>query len=368
MEQIKNETMSKINNTILTGANKLQETIKNTSEKLLGPDNVVASNYALTMAIFIVFVVLMILFFLSKSFRASRTIDTIKMYHRYQTIQSFPYRKAEDIRLGNCYVASSYNPTLVGFQMYDYTSESVLRSILRSGARYLEFSIFNSRYGKDAYPIVSNGFRVGEWKMTINAVSFEACCKVIAENAFIHTGEEGRGSPNYNDPLFIGLNLKTNNNTYCLDLIADIIIDYFRERLLDHKYSFQYTNLANARMGELKQKVVIISSTGYEGSKLDELVNGSWDKSNIRRIHYSDLENTEFNINKMVKYNKENLTIVVPHNEGDFWTSNYNSLLAFKSGCQFVAMNYQRIDTSMDAYITKFRYKGITFKPRRLVK
>ena len=255
MEEFKNETISNINNTIYNNANKLQETIKNignaTSEKILGPENVIATNYIFTMGIFIAIVILMILFFLSRSFRASRTVDTIKMYHRYQIIQSFPFKKVEKVKLAHCNIASSYNPTLVKYQMFDYTSESVLKAILRSGARYLEFNIFNSRYGKDAYPIVSNGYREGEWKMTINTISLEACCKILADNAFKPAGEEGHGVPNYNDPLFIGLNLKTNNNTYCLDLMADIIIDYFRDRLLDHKYSYQQGNLANIDMKDL---------------------------------------------------------------------------------------------------------------------
>lgn len=347
------------------------EAIKNiqnqANNKLLGENNVVASNYVIVMSIFLVIVIITILFFLSKGFRTSRAVDTIKMYHKYQTIHSLSV-KTNNIKLCNSYISSSYNPTIVNYQMFDYTSSSVLKAILRSGVRYLDMSIFNSKYGKNAYPLVTNGYRVGEWKMAINSVSFEECCKVIAENAFLPSGEEGKGVPNYNDPLFIGLNLKTNNNIYCLDTMAEIIVDYFRSRLVDHKYSYQQNNIAEAKMSELRGKVVFLASTGYEGSKLDEIINGSWDKPNIKRIHYSELTNTEFNMKKMIDYNKKNLTIVVPHKEGDFWSSNYNTEVAFNTGCQFIAMNYQVIDKHMDSYITKFKQKGIIFKPRYMTK
>ena len=47
-------------------------------------------------------------------------------------------------------------------------SEDILLSILQSGARYIEFNVFNSKFGKDAIPMVSNGYQKGEWKLTLN--------------------------------------------------------------------------------------------------------------------------------------------------------------------------------------------------------
>ena len=32
---------------------------------------------------------------------------------------------------------------------------------------------------------------------------------------------------------------KTNNNIACLDILADIVLDYFRERLLNNKFGYQ---------------------------------------------------------------------------------------------------------------------------------
>jgi hypothetical protein len=45
--------------------------------------------------------------------------------------------------------------------MYDYTSENIVLSVLQSGARYLEFNIFNSEFGNKSYPVVSMGYKKG---------------------------------------------------------------------------------------------------------------------------------------------------------------------------------------------------------------
>ena len=42
----------------------------------------------------------------------------------------------------------------------------------------------------------SNGIKEGNWKLTLNTVPFEECCKIIGTHAF----KSGRVN-NYNDPL-----------------------------------------------------------------------------------------------------------------------------------------------------------------------
>lgn len=344
----------------------LGTTINAIQEKVVGDGNVLASNYILVVSFVIAFVTIILLYFLSNSFRASRTLDAIGMYYQYQSMSSYSAPSTSKITLADVYVASSYNSALVSYQMGDYVNELILKAILRAGVRYIEFNIFNSEFGVNAIPVVSNGYKQGEWKLTLNVISFDLICSILAENAFVTNAGSDVGVPNPDDPLIIGLNLNTNNNIYCLDKLADSFLFYFRRRMLDTKYTFQQRNMATAPIRELKGKIVLLASDGFQGSKLEEMVNGSWNLSTIRRVHYSVFEEPNININDWIEFNKKNLTIVIPHNEGDFWTQNFDVTIAWKCGCQLVAMNYQVVDSPMDTYITTFKNYGIVPKPPAL--
>jgi len=443
-------------------------------------ENIVVNtdNYIIILGVFFALVLLVLLYFLSKTFNVGRTLERMKMFERYQKITNFANRMNgnTNVILKDVIVSSSYNSCHSGNQMFGYTSENVLKQVLKSGCRYVELNVFASVYGDKAIPVVSQGYKQGQWKLMLNTTNFEDCINVIAKNAFSIINKEG-GSPNPNDPLFLGLNLSTGYNLSCLDLMHDIILDYLSDYLLDSKYAYQFNNhLHSIPVKELQNKVIIFASTGYEGSNMEELVNCQWeDETNIldnpninlpsqnnavemftnideyqktvnknmkveKRINakkkqpftfddtlkYSDItkgkttaknkldkfykklqeefgdvldnskgkENMEdinpldvlstdgdhqnktkllrisseaimhpaFNASRVKQHNREGLTIVVPHIEGDFFTNNYNPNMAFDLGCQFVAMNYQLVDENMDKYITKFEKFGILEK------
>ena len=362
------------NNNSLVGSigDKLSQTASTVSSSVSGAIDITfgdaearSSNIIFIISGVMIFAILVLLFFFSKTARVARALNTISMYQKYQTVKSAEFLKYKKLELKKFQVASSYNTGLVYNQMMDYTSEEIVLAVLQSGARYLEFNIFNSKFGPDAIPVVSNGYKTGEYQLTFNNMTFESCCKVISDHAFKQRVND-LGVPNHKDPLFIGLNLNTNNNIHCLDILANIIMDYFKERLLDHEYSFQQNNIADIKLKELKEKVIIFSSSGFEGSNMEELVNASWDGKMMQRIHYSELMQPGFNRDKLVDFNKKGITIVVPHLEGDFYTENYDAALAFKAGCQFVCMNYQYVDANIDRYITQFKERCVMPKPRKL--
>jgi hypothetical protein len=334
----------------------------------------VSNQYFLVVAVVIAFILVILIYFFSKGYRVGRTIDTMVLYQSYQTINSFAFAKGGDIRLGDCRIASSYNSALSGYQMLDYTSEDIILSVLRSGARYIEFNVFNSTFGDTAIPVVSNGYKSGEWKMTLNDTMLETCFYTIANNAF-KVMDSKTGVPNPEDPLFIGLNLNTNSNLPCLNKIAKLILEYFGEKLLDSKYSFQSSDLLpDIKMKNLSGKTVFFSSNGFQGSKLEEFINYCWDnynknpKHSLQRLYYKDVIDGNVSFDELMEFNKYGLTIIVPHIEGDFFTSNYAAEHFFDSGCQFIAMNYQYIDSYIDPYITLFKDASIVLKPIELRK
>ena len=280
-----------------------------TAKEEAGVYEVVSTNYMLLIGIASALIIILIIYLFSSSFRVGRAMSNMVIYQGYQQISTVVIDSAQVFNLGNYYVASAYNAAHCGYQMYDYTSENIVLSLIQSGVRYLEFNVFNSEFGDKAYPVVSMGYMVGEWKMMVNDTPLETIFDIISKNAFeISQGTAGVNNPN--DPLIIGLKLNTNSNLNCLNLIAYLIVQNFGKRLLDSKYSYQQSdNIAGISMTDLvgtddKSKiarVIIFASDGFQGSGLDEIVNYSWDNVNnspnhrMQRLQYSDIIDPSYN-------------------------------------------------------------------------
>ena len=154
-----------------------------------------------------------------------------------------------------------------------------------------------------------------------------------------------------------------------MNLIAFLITEYFSTKLLNNQYSFQNSDaVADITMETLEKKVVFFASDGFQGSGLEEIINYSWDnpdnnpKHMMRRIYYKDIMADTYDSNELLTFNKKGLTIIVPHQEGDFFNNNFDTTKAFDLGCQFVAMEFQNIDSNMDSYITRFKSKSLVLK------
>jgi hypothetical protein len=341
------------------------DTSKSPDTEMIEYGTIITNNYILLVCCTAALFFCIVIYFLSKSFRVNRSINTMLRYQNYQRITSLEYKTFGSVKLGNMSIASAYNAAHSGYQMYDYTSEDIVLSVLQSGARYLEFNVFNSEFGNNAYPVVSMGYKKGEWKMMVYDTPLETIFKIIADNAFtIRDGVNGVNNPD--DPIFIGLNLNTNSNLSCLNLISFLMLKYFKGRFLPSNYTYQNeSDMSKITLIELMGKIVFFASDGYQGSGLEEFINGCWDNvendptHNIQRIHYSALIDKNFDEKKMRDFNKTGLTIVVPHEEGDFLNTNYDTSKAFDVGCHFIAMEFQYINSYMDFYITKFKDKSL---------
>jgi hypothetical protein len=349
-------------------------TIQTIQEEATGLYEVAADNYIILLAVVSAIVIITIIYFFSQTFRVGRTISHMQTYQGYQKLASMDYKNYGTTRLGDYHIASTYNAAHAGYQMYDYTSEYIVLAALQGGARYLEFNVFNSEYGASAYPVASMGYKEGEWKMMINDTPMETIFEIIAKNAFkIYDGAEGAFNPD--DPVFIGLNLNTNSNISCLNLLAFLITKYFGDRLLPNAYSFQSSDaIADMPLSQLIGKVVIFSSDGFQGSGMEEVVNYCWDNTDsnpnhaMRRYHFADLTKKGFNNQELIDFNRRGLTIVVPHREGDFFNTNYNPVVAKQLGCHCIAMEFQYVDTNMDYYITLFKERAMVMKDDDLLK
>ena len=77
--------------------------------------------------------------------------------------------------------------------------------------------------------------------------------KTIRDNAFrVFDGTDG--SPNYLDPLFISLDLKTNYNYYVTNKIQKLLSTYLIDYLLDPSFNYQAKNIGTTPLKDLMGK------------------------------------------------------------------------------------------------------------------
>lgn len=372
-------------------------------------DNQVDYKYIILLIVFVLLVGL--IYTNTRGYLVRKTLRTLSIIENYNNIKS--YDEDGTIMLKNMRISSAYNAVNRYRCLYDYQDTNILKGILRLGCRYIELNIFPKTFEYGSEPVINSGYKNGQWKLMINGnISLEDCIKVIRENAFTQLTNIS-GSPNHEDPLFIGLNLHTGHNLETLDKASEIIIEHLANRLLPPKYSYQYDeNFQDIEINKLVGKVVLFSSPGFEGSKLEEIINASWiddtqlglrdtfinyfsDKS-VKRVNRNNIEGFNddstiaeatdlydnlindalkkrkiirisaktinsygFNEEYLRQHNKNGLTIVVPNEEGDIFPVNYDASVPWTMGCQFVAMNFQAIDGNIDKYVTEFRRQAI---------
>ena len=295
----------------------------------------------------------------SKDRRVKRQLAGLDKFIKYVNLRPIDEDYVKDYRLHDFYIASSCRSFLSGNQKFDYSTTEVIEKILKAGARFLEFDIFNKGFNQDTIPVVSNGSEEGNWQYTLNTTTFEDCCKTIAKYAFSE-----QHLKNYSDPLFISINLKTNGNVYTINKVADLIYKHIGEYLLGKEYSYARKNIPREYVKNLIDKVVILCDNKCENTKLEELVNYKWGDAFMKQSEFKHVKET-YDHKFDIEYNKRSMTMVYPFREANK-SKNYNPLIPWAYGCQFVAMNYQNDDEHLEDYFIKFKDRSFVLKPKEL--
>ena len=134
-----------------------------------------------------------------------------------------------DRPLCDFYVATCFRPYTAFNQMFDYISPRIIERNLRYGARCLSLDI----YSNYKTPLVCVGRKVGNWKLSLNPLEFDEVMKTICTTAF----EPGLVN-NYDDPLFLNLNIHFQTDYKVLKKMKDSIVKHGQSRLLDVSYSY----------------------------------------------------------------------------------------------------------------------------------
>lgn len=321
----------------------------------------------------VVLMFLTLFYFVSETYRVNLVLNSMSVYKSVLTLKNSPFKKEEGYKLSDYYIASSFRSAVGKNQMFDYCSEKILENIIKSGARMVWLDIFNSNMSDKPKPVVSTGKKEGSWQLSLNSIPFDICCSTIAQNAF----SSGMVN-NYDDPFFVCLNLNTNNNLYSLKKIKNSILKHLGSRLLGVEYGFNKANIGQIEITKLcggdgrKARVVILCSEGFQNSDLEELVNYSWDNTNMKKLVYKSIDPnigvTDYikeNISALKSHNTDNITMITP-DENTFFTRQYLPTYSFDSGSQFISMYYQQPDTFMEKYIDKFKNYSFVLKPEKL--
>ena len=320
----------------------------------------------------IVLVALYVAYIVSKSYRVSQTLYNMESVDSFVLVSSkLNNNDKKNLKLCDFYISSAFRPYVGNNQFFQYIDLSITEKILTNGVRSIYVDIFNDNMGEYANPVISTGIKNGQWKLSINTVTFEDLCKLLARMCF-NAGYVN----NYDDPFILILNLNVNGNLNCLNKMKEIIYTHLQRYLLSNKYTYGKVNIAKEPIKNFKKKILIFSSGGYQNSELEEFINYSWDKDALKKISYEALYPglDESNIIKvdghaLQNYNNNNLTIVTPNESlklSNIGTTNYNPEYFWESGCQLVCVNHQLIDDDFTTYITKFKNDSFIPKPEEM--
>ncbi len=401
MEQIQNagkKAQEKVGDIVSNAGNGIMNLFKNDSPPDAPPPKLtdleiqkqkMESQIVFFIFFFIGILVFIGLVFVSKTFRVYTTLHRLEIYKSNEITQRSIYdivtqADQSNKKLRDYYIASAFRPYVCFFHKYDYCSLEVFQQVLVAGPRMIELEIFNDSFSADVEPVVSSGTEDGEWKLALNSLPLVEVLKIIAATVF----NQKYVKQLYQDPFIIYLNLKVNRNLVCLEKINRYIYDILGQFLLDIKYAYNSnrdnSNFADITLFDVKSRILIYSSPGFEGSPLEEIVNYSAvsdytldnNPSQYRILYLKDGDvvekeedieaynnTTHYKVsNKHLRdYNKCGISIMSPepNNANGFLDAIYpynpEPTKALESGCQFIMMNYQMIDTNMSNYLYIFK-------------
>ena len=327
-----------------------------------------------------------LLIFTSKFFRVYVTLTRMDIYNSSEIDLG---ESRSDLKLRDFFIASAYRPYVCYYHKYDYVSVEVFKEVLKAGPRMIELEIFNSDFGDKVEPVVSVGTEDGEWTYTLNSVNIKEFLKAIASTVF----NPLKVKKVYKDPFILFLNLKTNRNVKCLNKLHRYIHEILGQYLLGTSYSYNgksNDDINDITLNNARNKIIIFSTTGFEDTDLEELINYSTacnytlkyrkDQHRILYLNQTDIvENSEdiedyvnestlkLALEDVQKYNKYGFSILSPERGTDSLfdgISPYNPDpgMGLDAGCNFIMMNYQKIDTNMSNYMYIFKEKSFINK------
>jgi hypothetical protein len=253
------------------------------------------------------------------------------------------------------YVKTAYNACSGGSYKNDFVNICNLKSVLKQGVRGLDFEI----YSLGDRPVVAtstiDNFYVKE---TFNSVDFSDVMETLKNYAF-----SSSTAPNPSDPIIIHLRIMSNNQPMFKSLAK--VFKSYENLLLGKDYSYENygMNLGRTPILQLLGKIIIIvdrkQTSFLQNKKLMEFVNMTSNSIFMRALNYYDVQYSP-DISELQNYNKTNMTIVLPDKGAN--PTNPNPVVCRETGCQMIAMRFQRVDNYLESMVEFFDKYGYAFQ------
>jgi hypothetical protein len=263
--------------------------------------------------------------------------------------------------LYNYYIKTAYNCCSPGTYKNDFVSLCALKDVLKQGVRGLDFEI----YSVDEQPVVATSTSDSYYiKETYNSVPFSDVMNIVTNYAFATSS-----APNSLDPIIFHFRFKSANQTMYQNL-ANIFKNY-DSFFLGPNYSYESngTNFGNTPLLELNGKIVVIvdnqNNSFMDTPDFYEYVNMTSNSVFMRALRYYDVKNTP-DLVELQDYNKQNMSISMP-DVGEN-PPNPSGIVCRETGCQMIAMMYQKNDMNLQENNAFFDTCGYAFclKPDNL--
>lgn len=299
----------------------------------------------------------------SKSRLNNKNCNTLsKIYPDFAKVSTVdPSQERFSHNLRDYYIKTAFNACLAGEVKNDFVNICALKSVIKQGARCLDFEIYSLN---DRPVIAASSVDDYYTKGTYNSVDFGEAINIISNYAF-----SGGTCPNPGDPLLLNFRIMSNNQKI-YKIMADEIYNQLENRILGKDYSYENNgrNLGTVPLKELMGKVIIMADRSnplFEQTPLDEYVNFASGSVFLRSYSYSQVKNTQ-DTSELIEYNKKNMSIVRPDLSDT--AANPSAALAMNYGCQMVGMSFQDFDDYMEYYSLFFDKSGSAFvlKPENL--
>lgn len=385
------------------------------------------------LASLIVLLAVLVIYLYNRTFsKLNQAKQTEITYHQELALQKL--HKCDKLkpelqhRLCDYYIASSYNTPVIGKQKMDYVSTDMVTRVILNGARYIQIPIAADGVSYDSKPVVATA--EGNLITSLNTLPLREVLAAIRDAAFKFIAPETTDTDRpilhaINYPLIIHLQIHTNNDGV-LDQAATDIQALLGNMLLDPK-PYRNRTITFEPLCSLLNRIILISTPGYEASRLKELVvpipKQFWQQVGIDEVqpgisgrtdqvaYFRSLSQTQQKsrvaalgklstimksdgINaksakdmmdavlgqaapvseRLTLFNMIGMTLVEPVQKSAVAgtggalidSPNYNPADAIMSGCQLIAMNYQTNDETMLGYINIFRKSSYVLKPSGL--
>jgi Ca2+-binding EF-hand superfamily protein len=238
-----------------------------------------------------------------------------------------------------------------------------LKDLLKQGIRGLDFEIFSI----DEQPVVATSTSDSYFvKETFNYINFSDIMNIIRDYAFSTST-----APNALDPIIIHLRIKSENQQMFQNFAK--LLENYDQLLLSKDYDSEYygKNFGTVQLSKLLGKIVIIvdrSNTAFlECPEFYQFVNMTSNSVFMRALRYYDIAYSGATTSdELISFNKQNMTIGMPDKGSD--PDNPSSVVMRETGCQLLAMRYQKIDVNVEENDIFFDENGYAFvlKPEKL--